>query len=209
MPDLPILGSDLVAILVLVLAVYHRRHRRHDMVLAFIGLNIGVLAVSCVLAGVSVSMGMGLGLFGVLSIIRLRSSEISQEEVAYYFSALALGLICGLQPEPRWLAPALCALVVVTVAILDHPALARRHRRQVVTVDTVHPDEAELVAYLEDLLGAHVLCVVVQETDLVRDLQVVDVRYRLRERPAGRTPAPTPLSPATAGAQVTSVVGQR
>src|SRR5690606_26006726 len=53
-------------------------------------------------------------------------------------------------------------------------------RRQIITLDTVHPDERELTTHLATLLGADVLHVVVQSTDLVRDLQVVDVRYRLR-----------------------------
>lgn len=49
-------------------------------------------------------MGLGLGLFGVLSIIRLRSSEISQHEVAYYFASLAIGLISGMATTitPSW-----------------------------------------------------------------------------------------------------------
>lgn len=42
------------------------------------------------------SAGVGLGLFGVLSIIRLRSEELSQREVAYYFASLSLGLLGGL-----------------------------------------------------------------------------------------------------------------
>ncbi|MDQ3113465.1 MAG: DUF4956 domain-containing protein, partial [Actinomycetota bacterium] len=95
MPDLLVLGADLVAIIVLAYGLYYRRHRRRDMVLAYVGLNIGVLAVAAVLSNVAVATGLGLGLFGVLSIIRLRSSEISHEEVAYYFAALALGLIAG------------------------------------------------------------------------------------------------------------------
>lgn len=41
----------------------------------------------------SVNARLGLGLFGVLSIIRLRSEELAQHEIAYYFAALALGLI--------------------------------------------------------------------------------------------------------------------
>ena len=42
------------------------------------------------------TVGLGLGLFGVLSIIRLRSDELGQHEIAYYFAALAIGLIGGL-----------------------------------------------------------------------------------------------------------------
>ena len=52
---------DLAAILALVLVAYFPRHRRRDMVLAYISLNVGVLAVASVLAGVSVGVGVGLG----------------------------------------------------------------------------------------------------------------------------------------------------
>ena len=55
-----------------------------DLVVAFLGVNVGVLAVSMVLGSSAIGAGLGLGLFGVLSIIRVRSTEISQHEVAYY-----------------------------------------------------------------------------------------------------------------------------
>lgn len=83
-------ATDLVAA-VLLSAIYFQRHRRRDLVVAFLGVNVGVLAVATVLGTAEVALGLGLGLFGVLSIIRLRSSEITQREVAYYFAALAIG----------------------------------------------------------------------------------------------------------------------
>jgi hypothetical protein len=201
MPDVLILLTDLIAIIALVFGVYYRRHRRRDMLLAFIGLNVGVLAVSAVLAGVAVGVGVGLGLFGVLSIVRLRSSEISQQEVAYFFASLALGLICGLQPEPRWLAPMLCALVVVTFAIVDFPRFHTGYRRQIITVDAVYASEAALIERLEALLTAKVQHIVIDSTDLVRDLTVVDVRYR--------TIAATPRPAAPRGNEAVTAVDSR
>ena len=64
------------------------------------------------LTGAQAGIGLGLGLFGILSIIRLRSDQITQEEVAYDFVALALGLVNGLRPAPGWLAPAASAVLV-------------------------------------------------------------------------------------------------
>ena len=179
MPNLWIVAFDLVAIVTLTYAVYFRRHRRREMLLAYIGLNIGVLAVTTVLATSTVGAGLGLGLFGVLSIIRLRSSELAQEEVAYYFAALALGLIAGLQPDPVWVAPVFSAALVLVMFVVDSNPVHSRYRRQVVTLDAVYPDEAQLTARLEELLGARVRNVIVQEIDLVRDMQRVDVRYEL------------------------------
>jgi hypothetical protein len=178
-PDLLLIAADLLAVLVLVYGSYFPRHRRRDMVVAYLGLNVGVLAVASVLTGSPVSIGLGMGLFGVLSLIRLRSTELSHEEVAYYFAALALGLIFGLGPEPLWLAPALGGLIVVVLAVVDHAPIHVMARHQLVALDSVLTDEAALTARLEGLLGAEVTAMTVQSTDLVRDSMVVDVRYTL------------------------------
>ncbi|MCU1425422.1 MAG: hypothetical protein JWM51_1713, partial [Microbacteriaceae bacterium] len=69
------IAIDLIAISILTFGMYFRRHRRRDLVVAFLGVNVGVLAVASVLGTTEVGVGVGLGLFGVLSIIRLRSSE--------------------------------------------------------------------------------------------------------------------------------------
>lgn len=178
--------ADLVAIGLLTFAVYFPRHRRRDLVVAFLGVNVGVLAVAGALSGATVGAGLGLGLFGVLSIIRLRSSEIDQREVAYYFASLALGLIGGLGGSLGGTALVLMALVVLALVVGDHPRLLRRYRQQVVVLDRAVPDHDALVAHLEGLLGARVHGVTVQRLDLVDDTTVVDVRFsENRARAAG------------------------
>ncbi|VTR76248.1 DUF4956 domain-containing protein [Cellulomonas hominis] len=177
MPAPALFAADLVAIGVLTFALYFPRHRRRDLVVAFLGVNVGVLAVAGALSSSTVGAGLGLGLFGVLSIIRLRSSEIDQREVAYYFAALALGLIGGLGGSLGVTALVLMALVLVALLVGDHPRLLHRYRQQVVVVDRAFGDHAALVAHLERLLGARVHSATVQRLDLVDDTTVVDVRY--------------------------------
>ncbi len=171
---------DLVAISLLSVAVYFPRHRRRDLVTAFLGVNIGVLAVTLTLGSGTIGAGLGLGLFGVLSIIRLRSDEIAQHEVAYYFAALALGLIAGLGVGSVPLQLALMALIVLVLFLGDHPALFRRYRQQVITLDAAYSNESELTARISALLGANVHSVVVRELNLVNDTTRVEVRYQLR-----------------------------
>lgn len=171
--------ADLVAIGILVLGLYFPRHRRRDLVVAYLGVNIGVMAVSTVLLSGAVGLGLGLGLFGVLSIIRLRSDELAQHEIAYYFSALALGLLSGLSTEPLWLTITLMIVIVSAMWVGDHPALFRGYRRQIVTVDRAIENEQALVAHLEQRLGADVKHITVMKLDLVNDTTMVDVRYRL------------------------------
>jgi hypothetical protein len=186
--SLPI-ACDLVAITV-VTALYFRRHQRRDLLLAYVALNVGVLSVTAMLTNASVGVGLGLGLFGILSIIRLRSDAITQEEIAYYFVSLALGLLAGVAAGPRYLAPALIGLLVVVMYLADHPRLLPRARRQLLVLDTAIPDEAALREHIEVRLGVQVRHLIVQELDLVRDLTIVDLRYRVPSRPLPRLDLP-------------------
>lgn len=169
---------DVVALAVLTFGLYFPRHRRRDLVVAYLVVNVGVLAIAEILATSASALGIGLGLFGVLSIIRLRSAELAQSEVAYYFAALTLGLLAGLA-SPGVLTVALMVLIVVAVAVGDHPALLRRYRHQSMVLDTAWTDEAALRLELERVLGAQIVRVDIQHVDLVNDTTSVDVRYRL------------------------------
>ncbi|MFT4164895.1 MAG: DUF4956 domain-containing protein [Microlunatus sp.] len=183
MNSLIMIGIDLIAIAVLTFAIYFPRHHRKDLVAAFLGVNVGVLAVSMVLGSTTVGAGLGLGLFGVLSIIRLRSSEIAQHEVAYYFAALALGLLAGLTTTPSLLVGGLMVLIIAVLAIADHPRLLSGYRQQTIVVDVAHRDEDVLRSHLEMMLGGQVVNLSVLRLDLVNDTTVVDVRYRVPRNP--------------------------
>jgi hypothetical protein len=176
-------AADLLAISLLTFGVYFPRHRRRDLVVAYLGVNVGVLAVSAALAGSGVGAGLGLGLFGVLSIIRLRSTELAQHEVAYYFSALALGLLGGLGADGAALPLVLMAVIVGVLYLAGHPRLLRRYRQQVMVLDSAFTDEQQLTRYLEEVLGGRVHDVTVQRVDLVNDTTVVDVRFEVPRAP--------------------------
>lgn len=180
---LEVIGVDLVAICILTFGIYFPRHRRRDLVVAFLGVNVGVLAVSLTLGSSTIGAGLGLGLFGVLSIIRLRSDEIEQHEVAYYFAALALGLLSGLTASLTITTVGLMALIVLVLFVGDHPRLFRRARQQSIVVDQAFTDEAALTAHLEALLGGRVRHVAVKSLDLVNDTTVVDVRFDAPDAP--------------------------
>ncbi|MGB7981354.1 MAG: DUF4956 domain-containing protein [Candidatus Nanopelagicales bacterium] len=176
-------AADLVAITVLTFAVFFPRHQRRDLVTAYLGVNIGVLAVASTLASVEVGVGLGLGLFGVLSIIRLRSDELGQQAVAYYFAALALGLLGGLSIGDPMLTVGLMALIVGVLFVADHPRLLAGHHSQLVALDRAFTDRVALTAHLEALLGGQVERVHVRKLDLVSDTTTVEVHYRLPAQP--------------------------
>ena len=122
----------------------------------------------------------------------MRSTELTQHEVAYYFSALALGLIGGLGVEPMWLSLSLMALILGVMFIVDHPGVLRSYRAQNVVLDQAIADPAALKARLEEILGGTVHTVIVQCLDLVNDKTTVDVRF---EAGTGRKTLQAPRGP--------------
>jgi hypothetical protein len=172
---------DLVAIAFLTFGLYFPRHRRKPMVVAYLGANVGVVAVAYALSSSAIAAGLGLGLFGILSIIRLRSDTLDQQEVAYYFAALALGLLTGIATAPGWTIPALMGAILVALYVGDHPQLFSRYRTEVLTLDAAYTDEGALIDYLGLLLNAKIHRINVQKVDLVKDTTSVEVRYELPE----------------------------
>nr|WP_300151054.1 DUF4956 domain-containing protein [Propionicimonas sp.] len=175
--SLILIAADLVSILALVFLLFVPRHQRRDLIVAYLVVNVGVLALMATLSSVATSLGVGLGLFGVLSIIRLRSEELAQHEVAYYFAALALGLLAGNTALAVEWTLGLMAAVLVTLFVGDHPWVARRTSRQQVTLDHACADDADLRLQVEAVIGGRVQDMKVVRTDLVNDTTVVDVRY--------------------------------
>lgn len=173
---------DLVAITVLAVGLYLPRHRRRDLLVSYFGINIGVFAVTAALSSSTMGLGLGMGLFGVLSIIRLRSNELEQHEIAYYFSALAIGLISGMGPTPLWIPLTLIALILAVMLLVDNSKVLPRYRHQEVILDRTFPTEQQMAAYLQSVLGAAVINqYTVQLVDLVNDKTVVRVRFSADE----------------------------
>ena len=181
------LAVDLTAIFVLSYVLYFRRHGRRDLVLAYVALNVGIFSVVAMLTTKEVGVAVGFGLFGVLSILRLRSDTISQGEIGYYFTAIALGLINAVAAPAPWTMLGLNVLLLGMMYVADHPGLLSRSQRTVLTLDVVHEDEGDLRQELERRLRGQVQHVLVQEVDYVRDLMVLDVRYH--------EPRSTPATP--------------
>lgn len=173
------IAADLIAIAIMVFGLYYPRHRRRDMIVAFLSINVGVMGVTYAMTNADISLGFGLGIFAVLSIIRLRSTEMDHAEIAYYFTAIALGLLGGLPAISPVISFTLMAVLLGVIAVGDHPRLFHRTRRQQMVLDRAYADESAMREHLAARLGARIDRVTVRRTDLVNDSTVVDVRYTL------------------------------
>ena len=173
------IAADLIAIAIMVFGLYFPRHRRRDMIVAFLSINVGVMGVTYAMTNADISLGFGLGIFAVLSIIRLRSTEMDHAEIAYYFTAIALGLLGGFPAISPTVSFTLMAVLLGIIAVGDHPGLFRRTRQQMMVLDRAFTDEGELRQHLAVQLGAEIHHANVRKVDLVNESTLVDVRYTL------------------------------
>ena len=179
------LAIDLAAIAALVYGLFHPRHGRMDLVVVYALFNVGVfLALSAIAAG-ELSMGVGFGLFAVLSIVRLRSEPFSNRELAYFFVALVIGLVCALDVGHPAYAGLLAGVALLAAWAIDHPRLSRPTRRLEVTLDRAYADDTALRDHLRERLRAPVLDVAVLEIDYVRETMRLEVRLGVEESPDG------------------------
>src|SRR5581483_6757577 len=179
------LGTDLVGVTVLAVGLYYRRHGRADLVASFIPINVGLFLTMSLLSSVRVDISTGFGLFAIISLVHLRSKPSTQQEVAYYFAVLVMGLVNGLRLHERWITLAFDAALIAVMAVIDNRAFGTRASHVTVTLDAVHENPASLIADLERRLCGRVLDHIVEDVDYVRETTVVDVRYR-GENPALR-----------------------
>jgi Domain of unknown function (DUF4956) len=179
------LGIDLVAIAALVYGLFYPRHRRMDLVVVYGLFNVGVFLALSVIVGGELSMGVGFGLFAVLSIVRLRSEPFSNRELAYFFVALVIGLVCALDVGHAAYAGLLAAIALLVAWAIDHPRMSRPSRRLEVTLERVFSEDEALCGHLRERLRAPVLDVTVLEIDYVRETMRLEVRLGNEESPRG------------------------
>lgn len=181
------LAVNLVAVTILAYGIYFRRHRRRELVLGYLAFNVSLFTVAAALGSSSpLNVGVGFGLFAVLSIVRLRSDEATQAEIGYTMVTLVLGLLNGLPGLQFEIKLLFTLLLVGTMYIADHPALLppEQHLRFKVELDAVHSDPSAIRAELERRLGSEVKRFTVQEIDYVQETMRVDVRVNAA-RPVG------------------------
>jgi hypothetical protein len=181
--DLPTLLRDFsinaVAITLLAYFVYYLRHRRRDATIGYIATNVSLFVVAAALSSsTTLNVGVGFGLFAVLSIVRLRSDEATQSEIGYTMVALVIGLMTGLPGLGTDIKIVFSCLLVATMFIVDHPRLIKpqQYQRLRVELDRIITNEDELWTFVGTRIKGDIKRLTVLEIDFVRETMSLDVR---------------------------------
>ena len=175
------LGLDVASMLVLVGWLYRRRVAAPEMTLVFTALNIGLFAAVSSIGSGSFPTGIGFGLFGLLSLVRLRSAAFTLKDVAYTFVALVLALVNGLPERNLLMVLALDAVLLAAIWVADESRSSRPSRVMRLTLDRGVSDLEAVTSELRDRLSLEPLSVTIDEVDFVRETTRVSVRYTVED----------------------------
>ena len=172
---LPRLILDFAAISILLLGLYFRNYRRPDLVAVFLACNVGLFSVLTTLSFSPISSAVGFALFGVLSIIRLRSFEFMPTQIAYFFISLSIALICATDLAGLLLPAILVVFMLLVMAMVDSAKFRSATENSVIVLDTAIPNPNELREHLSKLLGAEIISMNVTGVNLLQETTTVDV----------------------------------
>lgn len=163
------LGLDVISLLVLVGILHRRRSTAPEMALVFTSLNIGLFAAVAVIGTGDFPTGIGFGLFGLLSLVRLRSAAFTLKDVAYTFLSLVLALVNALPERNLGLVVGLNLAVLAAAWVTDdtrrHPTT--RSVRVILDRAVFSVDEARTA--LVERYAVTPVAVVIEDVDTVRD----------------------------------------
>jgi hypothetical protein len=125
--------------------------------------------------------GVGFGLFGLLSLVRLRRTAFTLKDVSYTFVALVLALVNGLPERSMIGVIALDVLLLAAMWIVDESRSGAPTRVMRLTLDRAVTDPHTIRELLHERLPTDPVSVVVDEVDWVRETTRISVRYGLTD----------------------------
>lgn len=169
------------AMATLIFGMYYRRHGDRILATTAAMFNIFAFAVLGQLASVEFSLTAGFGLFAILALFNLRSEQIGRIEIAYFFGAIAIAVICSIQGTDILNVAAITLLALLSVYVVDHPALVRGSGAVKVTLDQIDPhllsQPEAMKRVLSQRLGVSVTGFQIETLNFVNELAVVTLTY--------------------------------
>lgn len=176
----------IVVNLVIVDRLYYKKSHRRDFYFTFMLISLAIFFLVFFMIFVledmkaKTSIGIGIGLFGIFSIMRYRTDAMPVREMTYLFVIISLSVVNAIAASVS-MAELLATNLIVVAAIwlcehrlkLEPSKLVQYDR-----LELIKPDRREdLKADLEMRLGLKVRKVEVGAIDMLRDMAVLRVYY--------------------------------
>ena len=177
--------------------LYFKKGKRRDFYFTFMMISVAIFFLVYLMMGMDrgkATMGVGLGLFGIFSIMRYRTDSMPVREMTYLFVVICLSVIhamadsIGADATGQTTGTPLGELIVidffVTAAIITFEGTLKVDASKLIQYDRIElikPERRqELVADLRERTGLDVLNVEIGAIDFLRDMAMLRVYYKSR-----------------------------
>ena len=175
---------------IIIFQLYFRKSHRRDFSFTFMLMSIAIYFLVFFMMGMErgkATMGVGLGLFGIFSIMRYRTDAMPVREMTYLFLIICLSVVHAMASEYIELfvidAIVMASVMGFEMTMKIQPTKIIQYDR----VELVKPDRREeLKADLEMRTGLKILKIDVGGIDFLKDSVVIRITYESDNRKYNR-----------------------
>jgi hypothetical protein len=161
--------------------LYYRKSHRNDFYFTFMLMTVAIFFLVYFMMGMDrgkATMGVGLGLFGIFSIMRYRTDAMPVREMTYLFLIVCLSVVHAMAEDFGELIVVdmltVAAIIVCEMRFKVHATKLIQYDR----VELIKPEKREeLIADLEGRTGIRILKIEVGGIDFLKDSVVLRVTY--------------------------------
>ena len=177
---------NVLATWIIIDRLYFRKSHRRDFYFTFMLIPIAIFFIVFFMIFVledmkgKTSMGVGIGLFGIFSIMRYRTDTMPVREMTYLFVITAVSLVNAVSVGAPIFEVILTNVIIILAVWLCERRLKTRPMRiiQYDRIELITPERRpELIADLEKRLGVKVVKVDIGAIDFLRDMAMIRVSY--------------------------------
>lgn len=179
---------------ILVQFLYFKKSNRRDFYFTFMIISVAIFFLVYLMMGMDrgkATMGVGLGLFGIFSIMRYRTDTMPVREMTYLFVVVCLSVVhamadsMGVDAAGKMIGTPIMELLVIDLIVIAAVVIFERvltvNASKIIQYDRIElvkPEKRqELIADLEQRLGIHVIDVKVGAIDFLRDMAMLRIYY--------------------------------
>lgn len=177
----------------IIFRLYYKKSKIREYCFTFMLISIAIFFIVFFMVFVledmkgKTSMGIGIGLFGIFSIMRYRTDAMPVREMTYLFIIIALAVVNAIAEGVPMLELVLTNLIVLAAVWLCEISLKPLPSKlvQYDRMELIVPERRdELKADLEKRLGVKIIKMEVGAVDFIRDMAMIRVVYEGKNTPA-------------------------
>ena len=187
---------------VIVDRLYYQKSKRRDFYFTYILIGVSIFFIVFFMIFVLEDMkgktgiGVGIGLFGIFSIMRYRTDAMPVREMTYLFLIICLSVVNALASTMTY-----TELLITNIVIVFSVWICEKRLKVVPTkliqydrIELIRPERREeLIADLKERTGLDVIKVEVGGLDMLRDMAVLKVYYSDKGRTANSVDSKTKI----------------